>query len=70
MMHYRHPARVALDAELERLQSVAEPGTVLVGEATYRAASRAISFTEIEPRVLKGKAEPVDVFSVNLGQKL
>jgi class 3 adenylate cyclase len=42
-----------------RLQSVAEPGTVLVGEATYRAASRAISFTEIEPRVLKGKAEPV-----------
>ena len=42
-----------------RLQSAAAPGTVLVGEATHRAASGAITFEEIEPLVLKGKEEPV-----------
>jgi class 3 adenylate cyclase/tetratricopeptide (TPR) repeat protein len=42
-----------------RLQSVAEPGTVLVGEATYRAASRAIAFEEAGAHELKGKAAPV-----------
>ena len=30
-----------------RLQSAAEPGWVLVGEATFRAASRAIAFEEV-----------------------
>jgi class 3 adenylate cyclase/tetratricopeptide (TPR) repeat protein len=42
-----------------RLQSVAAPGTVLVGEATYRAASRAIAFEAVGPQELKGKALPV-----------
>ncbi|HEX6655097.1 MAG TPA: adenylate/guanylate cyclase domain-containing protein [Candidatus Limnocylindria bacterium] len=42
-----------------RLQSAAEPGTVLVGEATHRAASGAITFEELEPLSLKGKEEPV-----------
>jgi class 3 adenylate cyclase/tetratricopeptide (TPR) repeat protein len=42
-----------------RLQSVALPGTVLVGEATHRAASRAIAFEEVGQRTLKGKAAPV-----------
>ncbi len=42
-----------------RLQSVAEPGTVLVGEATYRAASGAIGFDEVGERTLKGKVAPV-----------
>ena len=42
-----------------RLQSVAPPGTVLVGEATHRAASRAIAFEEVGPQELKGKALPV-----------
>ena len=42
-----------------RLQSTAEPNTVLVGEPTYRAASGAISFEEVGGRALKGKAEPV-----------
>ncbi len=42
-----------------RLQSVAQPGTVLVGEATHRAASRAITFEEIGEQALKGKAAPV-----------
>ena len=42
-----------------RLQSVAPPGTVLVGEATHRAASRAIEFEEVGLQELKGKALPV-----------
>jgi class 3 adenylate cyclase/tetratricopeptide (TPR) repeat protein len=42
-----------------RLQSVAPAGTVLVGEATQRAASMAIAFEEAGEHVLKGKAAPV-----------
>ena len=42
-----------------RLQSVAPPGTVLVGEATQRAASAAIVFEAAGERSLKGKAAPV-----------
>ncbi len=42
-----------------RLQSVAAPGTVLVGEATQRAASRAIAFEEAGEQTLKGKTSPV-----------
>jgi len=42
-----------------RLQSVAAAGTVLVGEATWRAASRAIAFEPAGDQALKGKAAPV-----------
>src|SRR5947207_6087252 len=42
-----------------RLQSVAPPGSVLVGAATQRAASRAIAFEEAGEQALKGKAAPV-----------
>jgi class 3 adenylate cyclase len=42
-----------------RLQSVAQPGTVLVGESTYRAAGRAIAFEPAGEQQLKGKIEPV-----------
>ena len=42
-----------------RLQSVAPPGTVLVGEATMRAASGAIAFEAAGEQVLRGKAAPV-----------
>ena len=42
-----------------RLQSVAAPGTVLVGETTHRAAGRAIAFEEAGEQVLKGKKAPV-----------
>jgi len=42
-----------------RLQSVAEPGTVLVGEGTQRAASAAIVFEEVGAQQLKGKTAPV-----------
>ncbi len=42
-----------------RLQSAAAPGTVLVGEATQRAASGAISFELAGEHNLKGKDAPV-----------
>jgi class 3 adenylate cyclase len=42
-----------------RLQSAADPGGVLVGESTARAASRAIVFEPVGAVELKGKAEPV-----------
>ena len=42
-----------------RLQTAAAPGTVLVGETTQRAASRAIAFEEAGDQMLKGKAGPV-----------
>ena len=42
-----------------RLQSAALPSTVLVGEATRRAAGRAIVFEAAADQLLKGKASPV-----------
>ena len=42
-----------------RLQSVAPPGTVLVGESTKRAASGAIAFETAGEQLLKGKPAPV-----------
>ena len=45
-----------------RIQSVAEPGTVLVGETTKRAAEAAIVFEDAGSHTLKGKAEPVELW--------
>jgi class 3 adenylate cyclase/tetratricopeptide (TPR) repeat protein len=42
-----------------RLQSVAPPGRVLVGESTRLATARAIFFEEAGTHALKGKATPV-----------
>jgi class 3 adenylate cyclase/predicted ATPase len=42
-----------------RLQSVAPPGTVLVGESTMRATAAAIAFEEAGEQVLRGKTAPV-----------
>ena len=42
-----------------RLQAAAQPGTVLVGETTQRAASRAIAFEPAGQQSLKGKSTPV-----------
>ena len=42
-----------------RLQAAAPPGAVLVGEATRRAAEKAIAFEEAGPQDLKGKTSPV-----------
>ncbi len=45
-----------------RLQSVAAPGTVLVGEGTQRTAGDAIDFEPAGDHDLKGKASPVPAF--------
>ena len=45
-----------------RLQSVAPPGGVLVGEATYRAAQSAIAFEPVGEQHLRGKALPVEAW--------
>ena len=45
-----------------RVQSVAEPGTVLVGESTKRATEAAIAYEAAGSFELKGKAEPVPLF--------
>ena len=42
-----------------RLQGVAMPGSVLVGEATQRAAARSIAFEAVGEQTLKGKTSPV-----------
>src|SRR5581483_4148323 len=44
-----------------RIQAVAEPGSVLVGDATRRASERAIVYEDAGEHELKGKAEPVRV---------
>ena len=45
-----------------RIQSAAEPGTVLVGETTRRAAEAAIVFETAGAHELKGKAEPTPLW--------
>jgi class 3 adenylate cyclase len=42
-----------------RLQQVASPGEILVGEATLRLARDEVEVEPVEPMVLKGKQEPV-----------
>ena len=41
-----------------RVQSAAQPGTVLVDDATQRLASASVGFDDAGEHVLKGKAEP------------
>ncbi len=45
-----------------RVQSAAEPGTVLVGESTKRASEAAIAYAGAGEHELKGKAEPVPLW--------
>ena len=42
-----------------RLQAAADPGSVLVGEATREATGDAIRYVEVPPVIAKGKEEPV-----------
>jgi class 3 adenylate cyclase/tetratricopeptide (TPR) repeat protein len=42
-----------------RLQTAAEPGRVVVGPGVYASTKDVIELRELEPLVLKGKAEPV-----------
>jgi class 3 adenylate cyclase len=45
-----------------RIQSAAEPGSVLVGEATRRATEAAIAYEPAGDHELKGKTEPVPLY--------
>jgi class 3 adenylate cyclase/tetratricopeptide (TPR) repeat protein len=45
-----------------RIQSAAEPGTVLVGESTRRTTEQTIVYEEAGLHELKGKAEPIVLF--------
>jgi class 3 adenylate cyclase/predicted ATPase len=45
-----------------RIQTAAEPGSVVVGEATKRATEAAIAYADAGAHELKGKAEPVRLF--------
>jgi tetratricopeptide (TPR) repeat protein len=45
-----------------RLQQVAPVGGVVVGEMTHRTTRHVIDYEELEPVVVKGKAEPVPVW--------
>jgi len=45
-----------------RIQSAAEPGTVLVGDATRNASEAAIAYADAREHVLKGKSEPVQLW--------
>jgi predicted ATPase/class 3 adenylate cyclase len=45
-----------------RIQSAAQPGTVLVGEATKRSTEAAIAYEDAGAHELKGKAEPVQLY--------
>jgi class 3 adenylate cyclase/tetratricopeptide (TPR) repeat protein len=47
-----------------RLEQHAEPGQVLLGEATYRLLRDAVDAEPVEPLELKGKAEPVPAWSL------
>src|SRR5688500_1096928 len=42
-----------------RLQAAGRPGSVTVGERTYRATSDEVEYRRLDPLHLKGKAEPV-----------
>ena len=45
-----------------RVQSLAAPGTVLVGEATRRSSEAAIAYEDAGTHELKGKAEPIQLW--------
>ncbi|MDX6327469.1 MAG: hypothetical protein QOK15_3823 [Nocardioidaceae bacterium] len=45
-----------------RVQTAAEPGTVLVDEPTWRVAQAAIGFTSVGERLLKGKVDPLPLW--------
>jgi class 3 adenylate cyclase/tetratricopeptide (TPR) repeat protein len=54
-----------------RLQAAARPGSVTVGEVTYRATREAIDYSALEePLVLKGKSEPVPVWEAIAADEL
>ena len=47
-----------------RLEQAAEPGTVLIGEETFRLVRDAVAVEPVPPLEVKGKAEPLVAFRV------
>src|ERR671934_1857843 len=47
-----------------RLEQAAQPGEVLLGEATFALVREAVDSVAVEPLELKGKAEPVAAYRV------
>jgi class 3 adenylate cyclase len=47
-----------------RLSNLAKPGEILVGLDTYRQAEGHFTFESLEPTLVKGKAEPIQVHKV------
>jgi class 3 adenylate cyclase/tetratricopeptide (TPR) repeat protein len=45
-----------------RLQAVAEPGGIVVGEATYRATRERFEYRSLPPASVKGKHEPLTIW--------
>ena len=45
-----------------RMETAAEPGSVLVSESTHRLAREFFEFAPLEPLQVKGKQEPVEAF--------
>jgi tetratricopeptide (TPR) repeat protein len=45
-----------------RLETAAQPGEILIGADTYRLVRDAVSVEAVEPRAVKGKAEPVECY--------
>ncbi|HEY5578133.1 MAG TPA: AAA family ATPase, partial [Acidimicrobiia bacterium] len=45
-----------------RLEQAAPPGSVIVGEPTYRATSLLIDYQALEPVTVKGKARPLPIW--------
>jgi adenylate cyclase len=47
-----------------RLETMADPGTILVGPGTFERASHAFAFRTLGPRPVRGRSQNVDVWQV------
>ena len=47
-----------------RLQGVAPPGGIIIGQSTHHAARDAFEFEALDPVTVKGKAEPLEIWRV------
>ena len=47
-----------------RLESIAEPNQILIGENTYRAVKRRFKIRKIGPRMVKGRSAEIMVYEV------
>ncbi len=47
-----------------RLEKEADPGQILVGQATYRPTRRTFEFNPLKPMTIKGISEPVNAYEV------